>query len=101
MSNNNDFATVELWFLDQSYKLGCEPEKQQALIQAGELLEQKFQALRENNPRIINQKIAVMVALELMQDKLELQRKIAQYEQCHDLLDEIVLDVEQEISKNA
>lgn len=96
MSEN---TTVELWLLDSVYKLGCKVDQQTHLKHAGELLEQKFQAMRGSNPRMDNQKIAIMVALQLMQDVLDLNKTIQSYHQCELLLTDLVDDVEKKIGQ--
>ncbi|MFB2538751.1 MULTISPECIES: cell division protein ZapA [unclassified Acinetobacter] len=94
----SDLTTVELWFLDQSYKLGCPAHQQQELKDAGAMLEQKFQDMREASPRMINQKIAVSVALQLMQEVNELKRQISQYEACEEVIAEMVKDTEKALA---
>lgn len=91
----SDIATVELWLLDSTYKLGCPVEKQNDLKNAGTLLEQKFRDIRQNNPRMDNQKIAVMVSLQLMQEVLELNKSLQHYGQCEQLLSEMLDNINQ------
>ncbi len=93
----SDTATVELWLLDSTYKLGCPVDKQSELKSAGELLEQKFREFRSANPRMDNQKIAVMVALQLMQDVVDLNKSLQKYSQSERLLGELVDDIERQV----
>ncbi len=93
----SEMTTVDLWLLDGTYKLGCKSDKQDSLKNAGELLEQKFRDMRQANPRMDNQKVAVMVALQLMQEVVELNTTLQQYGQCEELLQEMLQDTEDKI----
>ena len=96
MSEN---TTVELWLLDSVYKLGCPANLQDELRSAGDLLEQKFKAMRSANPRMDNQKVAVMVSLQLMQEVIELNKSLQQYSQCENVLADVVDELNQEVAK--
>ena len=95
MSNQ---TPVELWLLDSTYKLACPDERKADLQHAGELLEQKFRDMRGNNPRMDNQKIAVLVSLQLMQEVLALNKSLQQYTECERQLLEIIDEVDQEVN---
>lgn len=96
MSEN---TTVELWLLDSVYKLGCPANLQDELRSAGDLLEDKFKAMRRANPRMDNQKVAVMVSLQLMQEVIELNKSLQQYSQCENVLADVVDELNQEVAK--
>ena len=85
MSQN---IAVELWLLDNAYKLGCPEDHASRLKNAGELLEQRFKEYRSANPRMDNQKVAVMIALQLMQELLDTHSSLQSYQNCeHQLAD--------------
>ncbi|MFC3901551.1 Cell division protein ZapA, inhibits GTPase activity of FtsZ [Acinetobacter marinus] len=96
MSEN---TAVEIWLLDSVYKLGCPADLQDDLRGAGDLLEQKFKAMRSANPRMDNQKVAVMVALQLMQDVVELNKSLQQYSQCENVLADVIEELDQQIEQ--
>lgn len=96
MSEN---TAVELWLLDSVYKLGCPANLQDELRSAGDLLEDKFKAMRSANPRMDNQKVAVMVSLQLMQEVIELNKSLQQYSQCENVLADVVDELNQEVAK--
>lgn len=96
MSEN---TTVELWLLDSVYKLGCPANLQDELRSAGDLLEDKFKAMRSANPRMDNLKAAVMVSLQLMQEVIELNKSLQQYSQCENVLADVVDELNQEVAK--
>lgn len=89
---------VELWLLDSTYKLSCPTERKADLKHAGELLEQKFRNMRGQSPRMDNQKIAVLVSLQLMQEILELNKNLQQYATCERQLAELIDKVDQQVS---
>lgn len=92
-------ATVELWLLDSIYKLACPNGRQADLKHAGELLEQKFRDMRSQNPRMDNQKIAVLVSLQLMQEVLDLNKTVQQYNECERQLAELIDQVDYQVNK--
>ncbi|MEC8886576.1 MAG: cell division protein ZapA [Pseudomonadota bacterium] len=96
MSEN---TAVELWLLDSVYKLGCPANLQDELRSAGDLLEDKFKAMRSANPRMDNQKVAVMVSLQLMQEVIELNKSLQHYSQCENVLADVVDELNQEVAK--
>lgn len=96
MSEN---TAVELWLLDSVYKLGCPANLQDELRSAADLLEDKFKAMRSANPRMDNQKVAVMVSLQLMQEVIELNKSLQHYSQCENVLADVVDELNQEVAK--
>lgn len=96
MSNT---TPVELWLLDSTYKLACPTSREAELKHAGELLEQKFRDMRGQNPRMDNQKIAVLVSLQLMQDVLDLNKTLQQYSTCERQLAELIDKVDQQVNE--
>lgn len=81
---------IELWLLDSTYKLSCAPEDAESLKSAAEQLDQKFRTLRNGNPRMDNQKVSVLVALELMQEVLSLNKSLQTYHQAELQLSDII-----------
>lgn len=92
---------VELWLLDSTYKLACPADRENDLKHAGELLEQKFRDMRGLNSRMDNQKIAVLVSLQLMQEVLELNKKLQQYTECERQLADLIDKVDQQVAEIA
>ena len=90
-------STIELWLLDSTYKLACQTGREADLKHAGELLEKKFRDMRAQNPRMDNQKIAVLVSLQLMQEVLDLNKTLQQYSACERKLSEIIDQVDQQV----
>ena len=88
---------IELWLLDSTYKLACPSDRESDLRRAGELLEEKFKNMRGQNPRMDNQKIAVLVSLQMMQEVLELNKSLQQYSQCERQLEDLIDKVDQQV----
>ena len=59
------------------------------------MLNEKFNEMRRNAPRVEHNKLVIMVALQLMQDVLSMNRSLQEYAHCERLLETILNDVEQ------
>lgn len=86
----SDDKIIELWLLDGSYKLACEPENAALLKAAGQQLEQRFRDMRSSNPRMDNQKVAVMTALQIMQDLITAHTTLQQHNEAEQQLTQLV-----------
>lgn len=85
-------VTVELRLIEQTFRLATTVEKKADLEKAAELLNEKFQEFRRNAPRVEHNKLVIMVALELMQEVLAMNKSLQEYEQCKQLLCTILED---------
>ncbi|MEB5476509.1 cell division protein ZapA [Acinetobacter pollinis] len=92
----NTPIVVELRIIEQIFRLSTTEEEKGTLINAVDLLNQRFQEFRAKAPRIEHNKLVIMVALELMQEVLSLNKSVQQYEQCEHLLKTILQSVETE-----
>ena len=59
------------------------------------MLNEKFNEMRRNAPRVEHNKLVIMVALQLMQDVLSMNKSLQEYAHCERLLETILNDVEQ------
>lgn len=89
---------VELRVLGYSFRLATTEEKQSELEHAVETLNQKYDEFRQKAPRMEPNKLIIMVALELMQDVLALNKTVQEYEHCEILLNSILENLESESS---
>ncbi len=89
-----DAVTVELRLLDQTLKLSTTEDKRAELEQAASLLNDKFNEMRRNAPRAEYYKLTLMVALQLMQEVLSLNKTVQHYEQCERVLTDLLHQVE-------
>ncbi|WP_445116214.1 cell division protein ZapA [Acinetobacter sp. WZC-1] len=94
MSEN---VTVELRLIEQVFRLATTEDKKAELERAGLLLNEKFQEFRRKAPNVEHNKLMIMVALELMQEVLTLNKSLQEYAHCERLLSNIMEDVEKVI----
>lgn len=85
-------VTVELRLIEQTFRLATTIEKKPDLEKAAELLNEKFQEFRKNAPRVEHNKLMIMVALELMQEVLAMNKSLQEFEQCKQLINTILED---------
>jgi len=91
MSEN---VTVELRLIEQTFRLGTTTEKRPELERAGKLLNDKFQEFRRKAPNVEHNKLVIMVALELMQEVLSMNKSLQEYIQSERLLADMLEDIE-------
>ncbi|MEG0482386.1 MAG: cell division protein ZapA [Acinetobacter sp.] len=90
----SEHATVELRLIEQVFRLATTSDKKADLEKAGQLLNDKFQEFRRKAPNVEHNKLVIMVALELMQEVLTMNKSLQEYAQCERLLGDILEDVE-------
>lgn len=87
--------TLELKILDRSYKLACEPHEEEQLNNAANLLNQKLVEARSSMPRIESERLAVLVALNLVQEILTLNKSLQEQTNCQRLIKQLIAQAEQ------
>ena len=87
-------VTVELRLIEQIFRLATTSDKKPDLEKAGQLLNDKFQEFRRKAPNVEHNKLVIMVALELMQEVLTMNKTLQEYAQCERLLETMLEDVE-------
>lgn len=87
-------VTVELRLIEQIFRLATTSDKKADLEKAGQLLNDKFQEFRRKAPNVEHNKLVIMVALELMQEVLSMNKTLQEYVQCERLLESMLEDVE-------
>lgn len=93
----SELVVVELRLIEQVFRLNTTVEEKEELERAAELLNERFNEMRRNAPRVEHNKLVIMVALQLTQEVLGLNKTVQEYEHCERLLDAILQDVEQSI----
>lgn len=86
---------IDLKVLGHSFRLATTVDKQADLERAAELLNEKYNDFRRKAPRMEPSKLTIMVALELMQEVLAMNKSIQEYEHCERLLSTILEDVKE------
>lgn len=84
---------VELRVLGHSFRLATTEDKKPELERAAQLLNDKYDEFRRQAPRIEPSKLIIMVALELMQEVLAMNKSLQEYAHCERLLSTILEDV--------
>lgn len=85
---------VDIKVLGHSFRLATTSDQQEDLERAAQLLNEKYDEFRRKAPRMEPSKLIIMVALELMQEVLSLNKAVQEYEHCERLLSRILEDVE-------
>lgn len=85
--------TVELRVLGHSFRLVTTEKEKADLERAALLLNDKYDEFRRKAPRVEPSKIIIMVALELMQEVLSMNKTLQEYAQAERLLANIIDDV--------
>ncbi|NUF82863.1 cell division protein ZapA [Acinetobacter seifertii] len=88
---------VELRLIEQTFRLATTADKKDELERAAELLNEKFNEMRRSAPRVEHNKLVIMVALQLTQEVLSLNKSLQEYTHCERLLQAILEDVEQTV----
>ncbi|MGE8543608.1 MAG: cell division protein ZapA [Acinetobacter johnsonii] len=85
--------TVELRVLGHSFRLVTTEKEKADLEHAALLLNDKYDEFRRKAPRVEPSKIIIMVALELMQEVLSMNKTLQEYAHAERLLANIIDDV--------
>lgn len=87
--------TLDLRVLGHSFRLASTADQREELERAAELLNEKYDEFRRKAPRMEPIKLVIMVALELMQEVLTMNKSLQQYAHCERLLQTILEEVEE------
>lgn len=93
----SELVTVELRLIEQTFRLQTTVDTKGDLERAGELLNAKFQEFRRKAPNVEHNKLVIMVALELMQEVLSMNKSLQEYSHCERLLTTILEDIEKAV----
>lgn len=85
---------IDLKVLGHNFRLATTTAKQPELERAAQLLNDKYDEFRRKAPRMEPSKLIIMVALELMQEVLNMNKSLQEYEHCERLLQTILEEVE-------
>ncbi|OTG66673.1 cell division protein ZapA [Acinetobacter silvestris] len=89
-----EVVTVELRLIEQIFRLSTTTNQKADLERAGQLLNDKFQEFRRKAPNMEHNKLMIIVALELMQEILTMNKSLQEYSHCERLLSTMLEDVE-------
>ncbi|MDD2946888.1 cell division protein ZapA [Acinetobacter sp. A1-4-2] len=85
---------VELRVLGHNFRLATTEKEKAGLERAAELLNEKYDDFRRKAPRVEPSKLIIMVALELMQEVLSMNKSLQEYAHCDRLLATILEDLD-------
>ena len=85
---------VELRVLGHNFRLATTEKEKAGLERAAELLNEKYDDFRRTAPRVEPSKLIIMVALELMQEVLSMNKSLQEYAHCDRLLATILEDLD-------
>lgn len=86
--------SIDLQILDRTYKLACEPNEEQQLRNAANYLSQKLKEARQAMPRVETERLAVLVALNLAQEILNLNKSLQDQTNYQRILKQLIVDTE-------
>lgn len=87
--------SIDLRIVGYSFRLATTVDQQDELERAAQLLNEKYDEFRRKAPRMEPSKLVIMVALELMQEVLTMNKSLQQYAHCERLLQTILEDIEE------
>lgn len=85
---------IDLSVLGHSFRLATTEEKREDLERAAQLLNERYDEFRRKAPNMEPSKLIIVVALELMQEVLSMNKSLQHYEHCERLLSTILQEVE-------
>ncbi|MBF4521966.1 MULTISPECIES: cell division protein ZapA [Acinetobacter] len=85
---------IDLRVLGHSFRLATTEDQKADLERAAQLLNERYDEFRRKAPRMEPSKLIIMVALELMQEVLSMNKSLQHYAHCERLLSTILQEVE-------
>ena len=85
---------IELRLIEQTFRLSTTSDQKEALERAGDMLNERFQDMRRSFPRVEHNKLVIMVALQLTQELMSINKTLEDYEDCKKLLNVILSETE-------
>jgi cell division protein ZapA len=65
---------IKVQILDKEYRVSCEPDERESLLESANYLDEKMREVRKAGRVIGTERIAVMVALNIVHELLELKK---------------------------
>ena len=94
---SDTMVTVSVNILGRDYQVNCPPEERQALERAARHLDEQMREIRNTGKIVGSERIAVMAALNLSHELLDLDRKSDETERVVKRLDERIERVLNEV----
>lgn len=78
---SQDAVPVTVRILDKEYRVACQPDEQEGLVESARLLDQRMREIRQTGRVIGTDRIAVMAALNIAHELIQSQRGARAQEQ--------------------
>jgi cell division protein ZapA len=72
---NGNPIPVTIYILDKEYRISCQPEERESLLEAAAYLDGQMREIRQKGRVIGTERIAVMAALNIANDLLSIQKR--------------------------
>jgi cell division protein ZapA len=72
---SHDPVPVTVRILDKEYRVGCQPEEQEGLVESARMLDRHMREIRQTGRVIGTDRIAVMAALNIAHELIQAQRR--------------------------
>jgi cell division protein ZapA len=89
-----DTVPVTIHILDKEYQIACKEEETEALVASADYVNKKMKEIRDRGNVIGTDRIAVVTALNIAHELLEIQQIQRSYESVNDRLSELRQRVE-------
>lgn len=76
MSNEKNQSSLTIRILGRDYSVACPADERESLLKSAEHLSQRMQSIQRNGKTLGMERIAVMAALNISRDLLDLQRSM-------------------------
>lgn len=76
MSKEKNQSSLTIRILGRDYSVACPADERESLLQSAEHLSKRMQAIQRNGKTLGMERIAVMAALNISRDLLDLQRSM-------------------------
>lgn len=90
---------ITLKIFDHLFKLDCDPAQESHLRRAAAKLDQKLLDAKAITPRLDNERLAILVALELCQQQLAQAALLQDHALCEQLVQQLTTDAESLLTK--
>lgn len=75
---------ISVMILDREYQVTCTPEERRSLLEAASILDRQMREIRNNGRLMTLERIAVLAALNLTDEKLKTDKLEAERQQIND-----------------
>lgn len=89
---------VTIKILDKEYKLACKPDEEEGLVMSAQYLDAKLREMRQRTSGLNSDRLAIVTALNITHELIQLRRDVHQLSRLEDSLAEIEGTIVQALS---